>query len=829
MANGFRRWLGVLACFVPFLLGCHNAPPFAFEPTYQDALRKFNQGDFKPALAEINLLLAAVSSRQTEDLWRLRLLKAEILIWQEDSRGAVRLLMPAAANELPRDLAARRLVLLGLAYSNLQQLQQADDDFSQAERLNQPQSPATTCGLLLGQGKVAAIRGQFSDADQMFRQALAIARHENNPLSATNAMGNLGVLNMRQKHYADAVDWFNASLNLAKSQKEAAPTVRLIGNLGWAYLEMGDLDRAADNFAQAASMSRQNAMVGDEETWLSNMGAVELLQRNLPQSQRTFERALELARSLENRQDVIYNINDLAKLAVLQKQPDVAERLNREAFSIEKAIGDHDAPLYSDLNEALIASATGHPETAVSYLRQILSGKNADVSLKAEALGALAKLEDEQGHVTNASRLFDQGTTMLDKAQQALGRPEFQLSYPTNAQGIYDDYIHFLVKHGMQNHALSVVETHRARTLLAGTKPDPRLLQSASWSPAAMKAATREDHIVLTYWLGQGNSYLWLVSSHAAHMAALQDQDQIVSMVQRYQARLTSSFGASPLDSSAGQELYELLVGPVKQWIPPGASITIIPDGVLCGLNFETLAVPSPKPHYWIEDASLNVANSMAMVGQTSKARASSPSGLGERLLVVGDPKTPGSYPELSHAHDEVSAVAKHFSKGDELLLTGAKATPSAYFAAKPQDYAIIHFVAHGTASRVSPLDSAVVLSDDGKSYNLFARQIMSHPIHARLVTISACDSAGNRVYSAEGLVGMSWAFLHAGAHEVVAALWEVNDASIPHFMDLFYAEVAQGDDPALALRDAKLDMLHSGTIYAKPFYWAPFVLYEGQ
>jgi CHAT domain-containing protein len=73
----------------------------------------------------------------------------------------------------------------------------------------------------------------------------------------------------------------------------------------------------------------------------------------------------------------------------------------------------------------------------------------------------------------------------------------------------------------------------------------------------------------------------------------------------------------------------------------------------------------------------------------------------------------------------------------------------------------------------------------------------------------------------------MSWAFLRAGAHEVVAALWEVNDTSTPHFMDEFYEMISNGRDPALALRDAKLKMLHSGTVYAKPLYWAPFVLYE--
>jgi len=50
-------------------------------------------------------------------------------------------------------------------------------------------------------------------------------------------------------------------------------------------------------------------------------------------------------------------------------------------------------------------------------------------------------------------------------------------------------------------------------------------------------------------------------------------------------------------------------------------------------------------------------------------------------------------------------------------------------------------------------------------------------PLQAELVTISACRSAGARTYSGEGLVGLAWAFLNAGAHNVVAGLWNVEDA----------------------------------------------------
>jgi CHAT domain-containing protein len=70
---------------------------------------------------------------------------------------------------------------------------------------------------------------------------------------------------------------------------------------------------------------------------------------------------------------------------------------------------------------------------------------------------------------------------------------------------------------------------------------------------------------------------------------------------------------------------------------------------------------------------------------------------------------------------------------------------------------------------------------------------------------------------------------VRAGAHNVIAALWEVSNApSTSQLMDAFYKGISHGEDPATALRNAKLAMLHSGNVFTKPYYWAPFQLYTG-
>ena len=141
----------------------------------------------------------------------------------------------------------------------------------------------------------------------------------------------------------------------------------------------------------------------------------------------------------------------------------------------------------------------------------------------------------------------------------------------------------------------------------------------------------------------------------------------------------------------------------------------------------------------------------------------------------------------------------------------------------------MIHFAAHAVPNRDSPLDSAVLLSPGKSSAKLYAREVQGVKLSADLVTVSACQSAGVRAYPGEGLVGFAWAFLSAGAHNVVASLWDVDDQSTAGFMRELYTKLRQGKLPAAALREVKLAFLHSGGKNRKPYYWAPFQVYISQ
>jgi CHAT domain-containing protein len=201
-----------------------------------------------------------------------------------------------------------------------------------------------------------------------------------------------------------------------------------------------------------------------------------------------------------------------------------------------------------------------------------------------------------------------------------------------------------------------------------------------------------------------------------------------------------------------------------------------------------------------------------------------------KQLLLLGDPvPADSSLPNLHYAHEEIERVRRHFPEALGTIISGEKAVPAAYRASEPGQYRFVHIDAHSLPSDLAPLDSFIVLSKvAGNSYKLYAHAIEDVPLQADVVTLSACYSAGSRWYQGEGIVGLGWAFLHAGAHHVVASLWAVDDASTPQLMDDFYGELSQDKPASQALRDAKLNMLHAGGQRRKPYYWASLQVYTG-
>ncbi len=785
-------------------------------------------------------------SSSPEWAWKFQILEAESLLWQGKYPEVLHLLNEQVLSTAPKEGAVPILTLQGIAHARQLEIQTATQKFEEAERLCAEHITAGCGQAFQGHGLFSLGQNRFEEARQYLERSLSLARINGDQFLEATSLLNLGGVLVKEGRFDEAVDRSEAAYKISIPLEARDIALAAQQNLGWSYYRLGDAARALDLLSEAEKRADQLGDVYDQENGLTDLGYIYLDDREFDKARQAFIKALSLARTENSKEHILNVLRVLARLSLETNDLEKANQYAEQALQIARESGNHADELYPMLVQGQILALRGEETQAEKIFRQVEGDSGCPVFLKWEAEHRLARLYEEQKHLDAADREYRTALATFEAARSAVRHEDSQLSFLTNAARIYDDYVQFLVARGKTDEALRWADYSRAQTLAEGLGLLPRGSAKAAKgvSPAlnAKQIARRVKGTILFYWLGEKQSYLWATTPDKTQLFPLPPRTEVEAAVQRYRRALTGPQDVLASVNQDGVTLYRMLIAPVHEDCSAGASpatcthqgrqstgatrIFVIPDGGLNNLNFETLIVPDPTPHYWIEDATIADASSLRLLAAAYAPHKNA----GRQLLLVGNSIAPSKeYPELPKAEAQMDRVAQHFTANERRVFARERATPAAYLSSHPEQFSYIHFVAHGTASRLSPLDSAIVLSREqatSDSFKLYARDIIQHPLHADLVTISACYGAGERSYSGEGLVGLSWAFLRAGAHNVIAALWEATDVSTEQLMGKFYDELGKGAPPDAALRSAKLALLHGN--FRNPFYWAPFQLYSG-
>jgi CHAT domain-containing protein len=816
--------------------GCHESttsdPGALFQSIYSDYLH--GSLDVAQTRADEALRLFRAGGSGSDPVWEMkfRLLDAEILLRQSHTKEALALLTTDGESfPTEGDLAIKRNLLLGLAHSRLGRPQESVQELREARRLAESAHSTLIADVLRAEALVQRDSGHWDEAMEKFRGSLAAARQSGDPLLQASDLVDIGYDTLQSRHYDQAVVALQEAANFATSVQARRQRQIALGNLGWAFENLGDFDNALANFQAAEQQAKDIGLTGNRVLWLQDAGLAEYKLGNFDAAGKYDEEALRSALTLPVTDEVDQIVNIQSNLALLllgQGQSDRARTYSDAALAAARESKDVNVVAYATFLRGLLAARRAEPD-AQRLLTQAWQ-MTTDLEIRMDAENAVANLYRDQGGPRQAELWYRRSIKTFEQNRSRVQILGLRLSTFAYGDAIYRDYAEFLIAARRPTEALQLLDHSRARTLEEGLGfgTVEGAVQESVGDPQAV--ARKLNAPILFYSLGPEKSHLWVITPHATRLFLLPKQMEIQSLVEEYLRDIQKSSDPLQTASASASSLYEALVKPAVGMIPNASKIFILPDGVLHRLNFETLLEPTADGFkYWIEDVTVTVTSSIRILSRLSDTSSKAAT---RDLLLIGDPvQAIREFEPLPNASAEMQRIQQHFPPDGPIVLGQSRAVPAAYAMSGPDQFRYIHFVAHGTASRSSPLDSAVILSptpNDPEDFKLYARDIVHHPLNARLVTISACYGSGLRTYAGEGLVGLAWAFLRAGAHNVIGALWQADDAATPLLMDRLYGELSAGATPDAALRTAKLSLIHSSSVYRKPLYWAAFQLYAG-
>ncbi|HEY6061086.1 MAG TPA: CHAT domain-containing tetratricopeptide repeat protein [Gemmatimonadales bacterium] len=343
---------------------------------------------------------------------------------------------------------------------------------------------------------------------------------------------------------------------------------------------------------------------------------------------------------------------------------------------------------------------------------------------------------------------------------------------------------------------------------------------AASWRDVAPRLAS--DEAFIEYLVSDSGSLAFVVTRDTLAVVDLgiagRDLAQLVKLAR---GALVPHPGGEGLWRGPLRRLHQYLIAPIEE------------AGLLSGKS-RLVIVPQAELHY-LPFAALVDSDGRFLVQRYDVALAPSASvwlALGERAperaatgVLAFAPRTDA----LPASRREVAMIGR--LAGAEVL-TGTGATEAAFRRAAPERR-VLHLATYGVLNKQNPLFSFVELAPGGdQDGRLEVHEVFGLHLSADLVVLSACQTglasgALADVPPGDDWVGLTRAFLHAGAAHVVATLWPVDDWATALLMEGFYAGYLGDTDPAGALAAAQRALLAQPAT-SPPFYWAGFVAVGG-
>jgi CHAT domain-containing protein len=743
----------------------------------------------------------------------------------------------------------------------------AQQDWEQARSLAEKLGEKEWANRATGElGLINFLQGNVKQAAHMVGGALLTAMAESDTGTEVRYLEIVGNGWIALNRPAEAMVFFNHCIAISDDDHDVGTPFMAYEGKAEALARQGKMDQAVALMQRTLAEARKEHMLEHEGQDLLILGQFAVQTGQKAQAHEYFQETIQSATQAGLPRVVMQSCFDLSTLDQQSGDLKDAEDVLNQGLAISRTTGDtYYLPRALDALAELKAQ-TGQPDQAFALYKQAEDvingmllrypgayGQSSLLSAMSDTYLGDFKLAASQNKVSAAFDAIEQarGRTVLDNMRDpavtttqtpAQTEAEAQISQIQNQLLDTNDPAD-------RSKLLTTLdaEEEKLRWYTEAMTPEQSRDATESVSLKAAQAAILPHEAVLEYVLADPNSYCLAITHDDAQIVPLPaGRKQIEQLISRYKTEVM----ASKYAAQDAKDIYDTLLKPIPNSLRL-KNLVIVPDGVLNDVPFD--ALQRPDGQYVIQFHVISYAPSATVLCfLRNRHREHKPQ---MAFLGIGDvPYTmepQSAQPGVKHTLMTFVARGMYDISGDEMyalpetrdelmlasqalhdpkqtvLLLGPKATEAQFRSEPLSDFKIIHFAVHGISIPNFPERDALVLGRDPHSQDdglLQVRQIAQMRLDADLVTLSACNTATGKLEGEEGTIGLVQAFLFAGARTVAASLWPVDDASTEFLMKQFYTHLAQHEDEAAAMRQAKLDYLKQKG-GKPPIYWAPFVV----
>ena len=720
---------------------------------------------------------------------------------------------------------------------------------------------------LIGLGRIASALGDGPASIRWYRRALAVARETGDRMNEMWSANNLAVMLTKQGDLSESWEYLKHANALARELQSPWGMFIPAYNLANALEELGDFEAAESVLDETRTLCESVGATEQLPTVDFQLGYLRLAQgRNAS--------AVALFRSLTAKPDALEEQHrdlvfvHLANALAANDSVDTAIQVLSDRLKKRGSTFYGDVLPPANLLLGRLYEKAGDSPRALAYARR--AREVAIPTGQKRTLVAAMLLESEccraAGEAEKAAIAFQAALDSLDQVRGGISTPEWREVYGQSvAQDVVDagiillEYPESLPRAARERAFFDAMQRVKTRALIDrisrphdGTPGDKMPLSSHVSTLADVQSQLHPGETVLDFSVGNRHSFLAAITTDSLRIVELPGKgsslEERVRLLRTVLASTDQALRAQYDARRLGEVQRSLgrdILGGVTDLVERSGRILVCPDGYLSAVPFGLL-ITRDGGDVLMQDRDLVQMPSVSVLvleRSNHKDRAVT----GHRVVAISV-----SDRELSGAREEVRDLARRYRNVDQF--TDLRDVDA--FAEAAQRGDALHIASHALMVDRAPWWSGIQLrrtkslSDSTGATTRGLPEVKTHPsvyvadsstavasdpyvrawqiakldIPAQLAVLSACETAGGRMTTGEGTIGLTAAFLSAGVPVVVSSLWPVDDRATAVIMRSFYRNLARGESVATALRHAQLDASHTAR-YAHPFYWSGFTV----